>query len=258
MPLNRRDALRLGAAAGLGLGSGLALPAGAKAKTGSAYDFTLGGAGVAVHPVTHASLALALPDTTLYVDPVGPAQAYAGLPAPDLVLITHEHGDHYNAETLAALAGNRTKLITNPAVHAILPAGLKARATPLANGETGAFAGLSITAVPAYNTTAERLNYHPKGRDNGYVITLDGGRIYVAGDTEDSPELRALTGIDIAFVPMNLPYTMDIAQAADAVAAFAPKTVFPYHYRGSDIAAFAALVASSGVGTSVVQHDWYA
>ena len=258
MPLNRRDALRLGAAAGLGLGPGLVLTVGAEAETVFSYAYTLGGAGVTVHPVNHASLALALPGTTVYVDPVGPAAAYAALPAPDLILITHEHGDHYNAETLAALAGDSTALITNPSVHAMLPAGLKARATPLANSEARSFAGLSIDAVPAYNTTAERLNYHPKGRDNGYVIGLGGGRIYVAGDTEDVPELRALMGIDIAFLPMNLPYTMHINQAADAVAAFAPKTVFPYHYRGSDISAFAALVANSGVGTTIVQHDWYA
>ena len=258
MMLKRRDALRLGAAAAAGLGPGMTLSATAQNPTRSAYDHTLGGSAVSVHPVNHASLALTLPGTTAYVDPVGPAARYAGLPAPDLILITHEHGDHYDAETLSALAGDATTLIVNPAVFAMLPAGLRARAHSLANGDATRFAGLRIEAVPAYNATPDRLNYHPKGRDNGYVLGLEGGRIYIAGDTEDIPEMRAMTGIDIAFLPMNLPYTMDIEQAASAVAGFAPKTVYPYHYRGSDIAAFAALVAKSGVATEIVQHDWYA
>lgn len=258
MMLNRRDALRLGAAAAAGLGPGMTLSANAQNPNRSEYDHALGSSSVSVHPVNHASLALILPDTTAYVDPVGPTSLYAGLPAPDLILITHEHGDHFSAETLAALAGDATQLIVNPAVYGMLPAGLKARAQSLANGEATSFAGLKIDAIPAYNTTADRLNYHPKGRDNGYVLNLMGGRIYIAGDTEDIPEMRALTGIDIAFLPMNLPYTMDIEQAADAVAGFAPKTVYPYHSRGSDIPAFAALVAKGGSGTKVVQHDWYA
>ena len=258
MMLNRRDALRLGAAAAAGLSPGLTLSARAQETALSEYNHALGGSAVSVYPVSHASLALALPGTVAYVDPVGPAALYAGLPAPDLILITHEHGDHYNAETLAALAGDTTQLIANPAVYGMLPAGLKTRAQSLANGEGTNFAGLRIEAIPAYNTTSDRLNYHPKGRDNGYVLGLEGGRIYIAGDTEDIAEMRALTGIDIAFLPMNLPYTMDIEQAADAVAGFAPKTVYPYHYRGSDIPAFAALVAKSGVGTEVIQHDWYA
>ena len=255
MTISRRDALRLGALAMTAIGTGLP---GAAAAATRAYPFTLGNAEIGVHPISHASLALTLPGLVVYADPVGEAALYADLPAPDLILVTHEHGDHFNVEMLTALAGDATTLVTNPAVFDKLPAALQAKATKIANGEATTAGGLKIDAVPAYNTTGDRLQYHPQGRDNGYVLTLEGGRIYIAGDTEDIPEMATLSGIDIAFLPMNLPYTMDIEQAARAAASFAPKTVFPYHYRGSDIAAFAALVAANGSGSTVIEHDWYA
>ena len=111
--------------------------------------------------------------------------------------------------------------------------------------------------MPAYNTTPDRLQYHPKGRDNGYVLTIGGLRVYIAGDTEDTPEMRALTDIDIAFLPMNLPYTMTIEQAAEAVAAIQPGEVYPYHSKGSDIDAFASLVAEKAPDTEVLVRNWY-
>jgi L-ascorbate metabolism protein UlaG (beta-lactamase superfamily) len=128
----------------------------------------------------------------------------------------------------------------------------------MANGETRDVDGLSISAVPMYNLTrgpAAGQLFHDKGRGNGYVITLGGKRIYIAGDTEGIPEMRALKGIDVAFVPMNLPYTMTPAEAADAVKAFAPKIVYPYHYRGPDTAVFAN--ALKGTGIDVRLRDWY-
>lgn len=136
---------------------------------------------------------------------------------------------------------------------------LKAKAKLMKNGDKGDINGLPIEAVPAYNTTPERAKYHPKGVGNGYIMTLGGGRVYVAGDTEDTPEMRALKNVAIAFLPMNLPYTMTGEQAAAACAAFKPLLVYPYHYgKGSqEPAKFAA--AMRGVsGVQVRQRDWYA
>lgn len=189
---------------------------------------------VIVTPKSHASFVMETPLGVIYVDPVGEAALYADVPAPDLILITHEHGDHYNADTLAAIMGETTQMITNPAVYAMLPAEMQGRASALGNGDVAAADQIMVEAIPAYNTTQERLNFHPQGRDNGYVVTVDGLRIYISGDTEDIPEMRSLQDIDIAFVCMNLPFTMDATAAASAVSEFAPTYVYPYHYRGRD------------------------
>ena len=194
---------------------------------------------------------------SLFCDPVGPVAAYEGLPAPDLILVTHQHGDHFSPETLSGLVADKTQLVTSPSVHALLPEPLKGRARALANGEETTIGDIGILALPAYNMTQGRETYHPKGRDNGYLVSFAGRRIYIAGDTEDTPEMRALTAIDIAFLPMKLPYTMGIEQAASAVAAFAPGYVYPYHYKDSDTEAFASLVKQSGVASQVVLRDWY-
>lgn len=189
---------------------------------------------VTIHPVSHASFVMETPKGVIYVDPVGEASAYEGFPAAQAIVITHEHGDHFNAETLAALVGAETVLLTNPAVYEKLSDEMKAKATKLANGESGEVLGVAIDAIPAYNISEERLNFHPKGRDNGYVMDIEGFRVYISGDTEDIPEMRALENIDLAFVCMNLPFTMDAKAAASAVAEFGPKFVYPYHYRGRD------------------------
>jgi L-ascorbate metabolism protein UlaG (beta-lactamase superfamily) len=190
-------------------------------------SFETDGAQIVIHPVSHATFVMETPDGVIYNDPAVDAAALEGFPAPDLVLITHEHGDHYKPETLAAIVGPDTKLLTNPAVFDMLPAGLKEKASSIANGETGSFRNITIDAVPAYNTTEDRKKYHPQGRDNGYVLTIDGRRVYIAGDTEDIPEMRSLEDIYIAFLPMNLPFTMDIEQAASAIAAFQPASFIP-------------------------------
>lgn len=235
------------------------LPYGAMAQEQAAHTFETVGGPITIHPVSHASFVMETPVGVIYVDPVGEASAFEGLPAPELILITHEHGDHYKPETLAALAGGEVALITNPAVHGMLAEDLAGKATAVANGESTEWNGLSIDAIPAYNTTEERLNFHPQGRDNGYVLNFDGFRVYVSGDTEDIPEMRALEGIDLAFVCMNLPFTMDAEAAASAVSEFGPKYVYPYHYRGrdggtQDPAAFADMVEG---GVEVKLHDWY-
>ena len=241
------------------VGSVVFLPYAARADSHSSDVFKTTAGDITVHPVDHASFVMETPVGTIYSDPVGDAASYADFPRPDLILVTHEHGDHYNAETLAALVGEDTKLITNPAVYGMLPDALKANATQVANGEETTFKALGISAIPAYNTTEGKQKFHPKGRDNGYVLGFDGFRVYISGDTEDIPEMRALEGVDLAFVCMNLPFTMDVKAAASAVAEFKPKYVYPYHFRGrdggtQDPAEFAKLVADAA---EVKMGKWY-
>ncbi|MGY9046119.1 hypothetical protein P775_25430 [Puniceibacterium antarcticum] len=229
----------------------------AAAHAGDVYPTSAGE--ITVHPVEHASFVMETPVGVIYVDPVGAASLYEGLPPADMILITHEHGDHYNAETLAALMGANTSLLTNPAVFGMLPEDLKAKASQIANGESTEINGLPIDAIPAYNITEGRENFHPMGRDNGYVLSFEGFRVYISGDTEDTPEMRALENIDLAFLCMNLPFTMDAEAAASAVAEFKPSYVYPYHFRGrdggtQDPEAFASMV---GDAVEVKIANWY-
>lgn len=249
MKLTRRTGL-IAAAAAVGAS---ALPRLAHAQ--SSYSYSVEGGEVIFHPVEHSSMVVETPSGTIYVDPVGGAEKYANYPAPDLILITHEHGDHFDLPTLEALP--KVRLITSPAVFEMLPKPMQERASSMKNGDMAEALNMSIDAIPAYNTTAERAQYHPKGRGNGYVLTIGGKRFYIAGDTEPTPDMLALTDIKVAFLPMNLPYTMTVEQAAEAVAAFKPRTVFPYHYRGSDVDKFARLVEESKSPTLVVLADWY-
>jgi L-ascorbate metabolism protein UlaG (beta-lactamase superfamily) len=211
-----------------------------------------------VRPVQHATLLLTRGETTIYVDPVGGREAFAGLPEPDLILITHVHGDHLDADTVGAVVADGTAIVAPQAVAERL--GERKGMKVLGNGETIELGGVSVEAIPMYNLTEERSQFHPKGRGNGYVVTLGGQRIYISGDTEDIPEMRALEDIDVAFVCMNLPYTMDVDKAADAVLEFQPRVVFPYHYRGqggfSDVEKFRDLVARNPK-IEVRLLDWY-
>ena len=228
-------------------------------SAGDAPDVFMGGGGeIKVHPISHASFVMETPIGTIYCDTVGDAALYAEMPAPDLILITHRHGDHYNADTLGAIGG-AAPIVTTPDVLEMMPDDLKARTTAMANGDSMDWNALKIDAIPAYNMTEGREKFHPKGRDNGYVLTLEGFRVYVSGDTEDIPDMRALEGIDLAFVCMNLPFTMTAEAAASAVAEFKPKFVYPYHYRGKDGGtqdpkAFAGMV---GAAAEVKLVDWY-
>jgi L-ascorbate metabolism protein UlaG (beta-lactamase superfamily) len=209
---------------------------------------------VILHPVKHASLVIGFADQILYFDPVGGAALYAGLPKPTAIFITHAHPDHFDVPTLDALGAASVPIIAPKMVVDGLPASLKAKATEIANGASTKVAGIAVDAVAAYNVTEDRLKYHPKGVGNGYVLHFGDKTIYVAGDTEETPEMDALTGIDVAFLPMNLPYTMTEAQAAKAVQTFKPKIVYPYHYKGSDPKKFADAV---GTAAEVRLVDWY-
>lgn len=212
-------------------------------------------------PIAHGTAVLKWKGTTIYVDPVGGAQAFAGQPDPDVILITDIHGDHLNVETLEGLNTSKAKIMVPQAVADKLPDTFKSSLVIVNNGEIKEQLGFQIEAIPMYNLREEALKFHTKGRGNGYVIEKEGKRVYFSGDTEDIPEMRALKNIDIAFVCMNLPYTMTEAKAADAVLAFKPKTVLPYHYRGtdglSDVFAFKTAVTNGDNNINVLLMDWY-
>ncbi|HTG43303.1 MAG TPA: MBL fold metallo-hydrolase [Verrucomicrobiae bacterium] len=212
------------------------------------------GGDIQLHPINHASFILEWNGKTIFVDPVGGAEKFKGTPT--LILVTDIHGDHLNAGTLKAVARENTIIIAPEAVASQLPAELKSQVTVMANGERKEVQGISIEALPMYNLTPDRLKYHSKGRGNGYVLTLGGKRVYISGDTEDIPEMRALKNIDLAFVCMNLPYTMTVEQAASAVKEFKPKIVYPYHFRGSDTEKFKQLVGNAS-GVEVRLLKWY-
>ena len=224
-------------------------------------SFSLMDGKIVIHPIAHASFIMETPSGTLYVDPVGEISQYEEMPNPDLIAITHRHGDHYNADLLAALP--KAPILTNADVKGMMPEGLQARTDAIAAGETTEMMSLSIEAIPAYNITEDRLDFHPRERgDIGFVLTIGGTRVYVSGDTEGTPEMRALKNIDLAFVCMNLPFTMTAEQAAEAVTEFAPAMVIPYHYRGrdggtQDPQAFARMLSEAGTSTEVKLHDWY-
>ncbi|MDC7995527.1 MBL fold metallo-hydrolase [Altibacter sp. HG106] len=213
-----------------------------------------------ISPISHATMVMQWGDTIIYTDPVGGAEAFAGQPEAQLILVTDIHGDHLNVETLEAVQGGAT-IIAPKAVADELPEAMKASVMVLNNGEETTVMGFTVAAIPMYNLPESPDSRHTKGRGNGYVISKDGMRVYVSGDTEDIPEMRNLKDIDVAFVCMNLPYTMDVDAAADAVIEFAPKTVYPYHYRGkgglSDVDKFKNLVEGAEVNTEVRLLDWY-
>lgn len=216
---------------------------------------------MAIHPISHASVVITWGDEAIYADPVGGASAFEGQKKPTLILITDIHWDHLSAETLAVILPKNASPIAPKAVADILPEALASRAKVLANGEKIQQNGFNIEAIPMYNIPEKADAFHTKGRGNGYVIERDGFRVYIAGDTSDTPEMRALKNIDVALVPMNLPYTMGVEEAARAVLSFAPKQVYPYHYRGpdglSDIQKFKELVESGNPNIEVVLLNWY-
>jgi L-ascorbate metabolism protein UlaG (beta-lactamase superfamily) len=210
-------------------------------------------------PIYHASLILDW-GKIIYVDPAWSIDLYKNKPSPDLVLITDIHYDHLNVDVLKSLKGEFL-IIAPKAVYNELPDDLKQKTKILNNFEETNFEDFKISSLPMYNLTPERLQFHPKGRGNGYLIEKENFRVYIAGDTEDIPEMRNLKNIDIAFLPMNLPWTMSVKQAVSAVLEFKPKKVYPYHYRGekgfSDVNKFKELVEKENKDIEVVLVNWY-
>jgi L-ascorbate metabolism protein UlaG (beta-lactamase superfamily) len=190
--------------------------------------------------IGHASLMFQLGPTVIHVDPVGNQGDYTSLPKADLVFVTHDHGDHFDPKAIAQIRKPDTTIVVSESCASALEG-----ATVMRNGQTAAYRGVKVEAVPAYNVehvTAGGAPYHPKGRGNGYVFTLGGLRVYVAGDTENVPEVKALKAIDVAFLPMNLPFTMTPEMVVDAVRAFKPKVLYPYHYSEAFLAPLTTLM----------------
>ncbi len=216
---------------------------------------------IKITPIEHATAVLEWNDITIYIDPVGGAEAFEGQKLPDLILITDIHGDHFSLETLEALNTKKAKIVVPQAVADKLPENFTPILDVLDNGDSKERYGITVEAIPMYNLREEALKFHEKGRGNGYILNIGKQRLYFSGDTEDIPEMRALQNIDKAFICMNLPYTMTPESAADAVLEFKPKQVYPYHYRGrpdvSDVAKFKALVNAGNSDVEVVQLDWY-
>jgi len=190
--------------------------------------------------IGHASLMFGFQGKTIYIDPVSQYADYATLPKADLILVTHNHGDHFDPRAIAAVSKNGTIVILTKACGDAIQGSVV-----MNNGDSRSELGIGIEAVPAYNLVHKRDNgapFHPKGEGNGYVLTFGKTRVYIAGDTENTPEMKALKGIDCAFLPMNLPYTMTPEMVADAAMAFKPKILYPYHYGDTDPAKLVALL----------------
>jgi L-ascorbate metabolism protein UlaG (beta-lactamase superfamily) len=193
--------------------------------------------------VAHSTLWITYGGTVIHVDPVSQYTDYAALPRADVVLVTHEHSDHLDPAAIEAVRKPSTVIVVASKCAGKVPG-----AVVLHNGDSRAVNGIRVEAVPAYNVVHERAPgspFHPKGNGNGYVLTLGERRLYIAGDTENTREMKALKGIDIAFLPMNLPYTMTPEMVADAAKAFRPKVLYPYHFGETDTSRIQALLSSA-------------
>jgi L-ascorbate metabolism protein UlaG (beta-lactamase superfamily) len=191
--------------------------------------------------IGHGTLMFTFGEKVIHVDPVSREADYTTLPDADLILITHEHGDHLDEGAVAEISKDGTEVVVSQSCE-----GRLAGTQVMRNGEKGMAAGLGVEAVPAYNIEhmrSEGMPYHPKGNGNGYVIAFADVRVYVAGDTENTPEMKALQDIDVAFLPMNLPYTMTPEMVADAARAFRPRILYPYHYGSTDTDELVQLLA---------------
>lgn len=207
-------------------------PAGAK-ETFETDFFEADGGRLMITFVGHGTLMIIYDGQVIHVDPVSREADYAAMPKADLVLITHEHGDHLDTEALAQIKKESTVIVLNENSAAKIGEGLVMK-----NGETKEVQGLKIEAVPAYNIVHKRDSgepFHPEGNGNGYVVAFGGLRVYIAGDTENIPEMKELREIDIAFLPMNLPYTMTPEMVAEAALVFRPKILYPYHYGNTEV-----------------------
>ena len=191
----------------------------------------------------HGSLMFGFKDMIIHVDPYSKIADYNQLPQADLILLTHDHPDHLDFKALEPIRKAATQIVLTETCAAQLKGGLIMR-----NGDQQTVVGLEITAVPAYNIVSKRPDgqpYHPKGVGNGYLIRFGDKRVYVAGDTENTPEMKALRDIDCAFLPMNQPYTMTPAMVADAARAFAPRILYPYHFSETPVTELTELLADS-------------
>ena len=214
-----------------------------------------------VQPILHGTLVMQFNGKIIYVDPYGGASAFVGIAKPDLILITDIHGDHLNEDTLDALEINNTPIIVPQAVADKMSEKYQNQLHILANDDHKKLFGIDIKALPMYNLPVSDDAKHVKGRGNGYLLEMGKKKVYISGDTAGIEEMRNLQHIDIAFVCMNLPYTMDVQEASSAVLDFKPGIVYPYHYRGnpdmSDTEVFKTLVNEGNPEIEVRLRNWY-
>ena len=234
---------------------------GAKMPTTTAATYemdvfkTKSGKTIKFYALMHASIRMVYDGVEIEIDPVtklgNRTVDYTAMPKADYIFVTHEHGDHYDPEAIEQLSGDNTRLVTNKRCADML-----GRGEVMGNGDKMELAdAFTVEAVQAYNITPDHLQFHPKGRDNGYVFTIDGLRIYVAGDTEDIPEMGTLTGIDIAFLPCNQPYTMTTGQLLRAARIIRPRVLFPYHYGQTDVSGIPAQLADDEIDVRIRRYE---
>ena len=199
--------------------------------------------------VGHASLIFTFGGKIIHIDPTGMVGDYSKLPKADIVFITHDHSDHFDPKALEQIITAKTSIVATPTVAQKLK-----NCITMKNGDVNTVEGLRVEAVPAYNIIHQRsdgMPFHPKGMGNGYVITFGDMRVYIAGDTENIPEMKELKNIDIAFLPMNLPYTMTPEMVADAARSFNPKILYPYHFGDTDTSKIVALLKNEKIDVRI-------
>lgn len=215
---------------------------------------TKSGKTVKFHALVHASIRMEYDGKEIEIDPVtklgNKMINYGSMPKADYIFLTHEHGDHFDKEAIKQLTGGKTQLIANKRCAEMLGYG-----EIMVNGQTSMFNDIKVEAVPAYNNSEGRTQFHPKGRDNGYILNIDGLRIYIAGDTEDIPEMQNVKDIDIAFMPCNQPYTMTIDQLVKAAKTVKPKVLFPYHYGQTDVKGIPSQLKDSGIDVRIRHYE---
>ena len=215
---------------------------------------TKSGKTVKFHALVHASIRIEYDGKEIEIDPVtklgNKTIDLGAMPKADYIFLTHEHGDHFDKEALKQLTSDKTLLIANKRCAEMLGYG-----QIMVNGQSSTFNNIKVEAVPAYNISEGRTQFHPKGRDNGYILTIDGLRIYIAGDTEDIPEMQNIKDIDIAFMPCNQPYTMTTEQLVKAAKTVKPKVLFPYHYGQTDVKGIPSQLKDSGIDVRIRHYE---
>ena len=216
---------------------------------------TNSGKTVKFHALMHACIRIEYDGKEIQIDPVTRLRErtidYTVMPKADYIFVTHEHQDHFDKAAISLLTDNDTKLITNRRCADMLGYG-----DVMANGDKLTLADdITIEAVPAYNTTPDHQQFHPKGRDNGFILTIDGLRVYIAGDTEDIPEMAEIKDIDVAFMPCNQPYTMTVEQLIRAAKVVKPKVLFPYHYGQTDVTTIPSQLKAEGIDVRIRHYE---
>jgi L-ascorbate metabolism protein UlaG (beta-lactamase superfamily)/rhodanese-related sulfurtransferase len=230
-----------------------------KAVTAETYEVdvfkTKSGKAIKFHALMHSCIRITYDGKEIEIDPVAKLRDrtvdYSVIPKADYIFVTHEHGDHYDAATLKLLSAAHTQLVMNKRCAEMYGSG-----QVMSNGEKKQLTDdIAVEAVPAYNTTEGHLQFHPKGRDNGYILTIDGLRIYIAGDTEDVPEMAEIKDIDIAFLPCNQPYTMTPEQLVKAAEMVKPRVLFPYHYGQTDVSVIPSQLTDKGIDVRIRHYE---